>query len=161
MGKINRKPRKKLIKTMDLLKPITLDMLGTEEDPCFGKHHDPKTSECARCGDCEICQIVMAQKLMLKRKEVEANGTFKDLEEKDMKLASPKLVRKKIRRRVKELAKLKPKGQLIDYIVDDIHGTYVMHGYTKTKIKKLILNLVDKSSNLSIVKDKIKFHAEN
>lgn len=159
--KIKRKPRNKMSKTVDILKPITLDMLGTDDDPCFGKYNDPKTPECSRCGDCEICQIVMAQNLMIKRKEVEAAGSFKDLEEKDLKLADPVEVKKMVKRRVRELAKLKPKGQKIQYIIDDIHSTYVMHGYTKKKIQRVIERMVEKSSNLSIVKDKIKFHVTN
>lgn len=155
---MKRKPRNKMSKTIDVLKPVTLDMLGTEDDPCFGKLFEPKAEECSRCGDCELCAIMMQQNNHINRAKIEAEGTFKDLEEKDMKLADPKMVRKMVRRRVKELAKLKPKGQDLDYIIDDIHATYVMHGYTKKKITRLIDRMVENSSNLSIKNNKIKFH---
>lgn len=145
-------------KTIDVLQPVTIDMLGTNDDPCFGKHQDPKCEECQRCGDSELCAIMMQQNNHIKRAEIEAAGNFKDLEEKDAKLADPKVVRKMVRRRVRELAKLKPKGQPLDYIIDDIHSTYVMHGYTKKKIARLIDRMVENSSNLSIKNNKIKFH---
>lgn len=157
--KIKRKPRTKLSKTMDTLKPITLEMLGTADDPCFGKHQDPRTPECLRCGDSELCAIMMAQNNHIKRAKIEAEGKFKDLEEKDLKLADKKLIRKKVKRRVRELAKLKPKGQPMQYVIDDIHATYVMHGYTKERIEKVIKKMADKSSNLSITNNKIKFHS--
>lgn len=147
-------------KNLDVLKPITIEMLGTAEDPCFGKFQDPKCAECQRCGDSEICAIMMQQNNHLKRAKIEAEGTFKDLEEKDSKLADPKLVRKMVRKRVRELAKLKPKGQDIQYIIDDIHSTYVMHGYTKNKIGRLIDRMVENSETLSIKNNQIKFHSK-
>lgn len=156
MGNITRKPRKKLSKIMDTLKPITIDMLGTEEDPCFGKHLNPKAPECQRCGDSEICAIAMQQRLQIKRAEVEKNGNFKDLEEE--KKADQKVIRKMMRVRVKELAKLNKKGEKIDGITDDIHSTYVLHGWTKKKIRRFIERLCEKSEYLSITGDTIKYH---
>lgn len=156
--KIKRKARNKMSKIHDTLKPITLEMLGTEDDPCFGKHLDPKNETCARCGDCEICAIVMQQNNHLKRAEVESKGTFKDLEEKDLKLVDKAEVKKMVRKRIRELAKLKPKGQDIQYVVDDIHSTYVMHGYTKKRILKIINLMAEKSETLSITNNKLKFH---
>lgn len=156
--KIQRKARNKMSKKIDILKPVTLDMLGTEEDPCFGKFNDPKSPECSRCGDCELCAIVMQQNLHLKRAKIEAESKFKDLEEKDMQLADPKKVRKMVKRRVRELAKMKPNGQSVDFIIDDVHAIYVMHGYTKKRIRRIIDTMIEKSSQLSIKNNTIKFH---
>lgn len=76
-----RKPRTDKIKKVDLLYPVDVTKLGGEEDPCFGKLHDPKTPECQRCGDCELCQIVLAQKMHVTRGIIEKNGKFRDVEE--------------------------------------------------------------------------------
>lgn len=158
MAKIKRKSRNKMSKNHDILKPITIEMLGTEDDPCFGKHQDPRTPECSRCGDAEICAIVMAQNTAIKRAQIESKQKFKDLEPE--KLADKKVVRKMVRKRVFELAKLKSKGYPLQGVIDDIHSTYVMHGWTKKKIKNLIDNMVENSSKLSIKDNHIKFHKQ-
>lgn len=143
-------------KILDTLKPITVEMLGTEDDPCFGKHLDPRTPECSRCGDAEICGIIMQQKLHIRRAQEEKENNFKDLELE--KKADPALIKKMIRRRIKELAKLNKKGESVDVVVDDIHSTYVMHGWTKVKVKRFIEKFCEKSEYLSINKDTIKYH---
>jgi len=68
---------------VDLLKPISSDIfkLGSSEDPCFGKLHDLTDSICRRCGDNELCQAVMGQKLHNERSAVEKKQAFKDLEQ--------------------------------------------------------------------------------
>lgn len=156
MGKIHRKPRKKMSKILDTLKPITIEMLGTEDDPCFGKFLEPKAPECQRCGDSEICAIAMQQKLQAVRAKAEKEGTFKDLESE--KLADPKVIRKMIRQRIKELAKLNKKGENIDVIVDDVHSTYVIHGWTKKKVKRFIERLCENSEHISLTNNTIKYH---
>jgi hypothetical protein len=84
MAKKKRKAREEVIKKVDLFKPLDLDKIGTSEDPCFGKLFDPKEEECKICGDCEICSIIMGQKLHLQRAELEKETRFKDLEEVDL-----------------------------------------------------------------------------
>lgn len=77
-----RESRRDLIKQdIDLLKPIDILKLGTDEDPCFGKLHDLKAPECKRCGDSEFCSIIMAQNLHLKRDKLNKSKDFLDLEE--------------------------------------------------------------------------------
>lgn len=68
---------------LDLLTPIDVTKLGTELDPCFGKHYDLTTEECRRCGDSELCAIAMGKKLNVIRTKVESEGRFKDMEEPD------------------------------------------------------------------------------
>lgn len=82
MATTNRKARNtmsKKHKELDLTKPIPLDILGTEYDPCFGKLHDATASECQICGDSELCAIVQSQRLHVKREAIESEKEFKDL----------------------------------------------------------------------------------
>lgn len=78
---MERVPRTKLSKKLDIMQPITIDMLGNEDDPCFGKHFDGKNSACRRCGDSELCLIAQGQKTSKKRDKIEKDQTFLDLNE--------------------------------------------------------------------------------
>jgi|SRR5882757_2055996 len=139
-----RKPRKKLSKKFDVLVPvsnITLEQLGSPDDPCFGKLFDPKTDECSRCGDSELCAIRMQHLNTLKRAGIEANSKFKDMEEeKDPIKADPLVIKKMVRSRIKELMKLKWKDEKI---IADVHATYGIQGYSKKRVLKII-NLIRK-----------------
>lgn len=61
------------------MKPIDISILGTDDDPCFGKHYDLKAEECQRCGDHEFCSIAMAQNLHKTRNEIEGKSDFLDV----------------------------------------------------------------------------------
>jgi hypothetical protein len=101
-----RKPRKKLAKEKEFknpLKPFDFSKIGTENDPCFGKHYDVKTPECQACGDSELCLVAMSQNLAVKRKNLEGKSTFKDIEQdieptKDEIVQVPKLVNRYIKK---------------------------------------------------------------
>lgn len=67
--------------SIDKLEPVDVSILGTDEDPCFGKLYDLTTEECQRCGDSEFCAIKMAQTLKLKRSDIESKQRFLDIEE--------------------------------------------------------------------------------
>ena len=77
--KNSREPREKT-KGIDLMEPINITQFGTDDDPCFGKEYNLSTPECKRCGDSELCAIVMGQNNHIKRKTIEDNNRFKDLE---------------------------------------------------------------------------------
>lgn len=162
MAKIKRKPRNKMSeKNIDLLQPITpmtFEKLGTADDPCFGKHLDPRTPECARCGDSEFCAIMMQQNNAIKRAKVESEGHFKDTEESDKDLADKKLVRKKVKARVRELARSNKKGYPLQDTIDDVHKIFFSHGYTKKRVEKLIRAWAEKYDWLSLSNNYIKFH---
>lgn len=83
MAKRNRKARGEIKDpdNIDLLKPLDILSLGGEDDPCFGKYHDLKASECQECGDSEFCTIIKAQNLHKDRLSLEAKQRFKDIEE--------------------------------------------------------------------------------
>jgi hypothetical protein len=92
-------------KNLDLSKPLTIEVIGTDDDPCFGKHHDSLALECQRCGDAEFCLIAQMHNMNVKRLKIETTTKFKDLEEEGIKAAKKvdpdlfaKYVRKKIRR---------------------------------------------------------------
>lgn len=90
-----RKSRKKLSKKVNMLKPLnSIDILklGTDDDPCFGKHFDLMEDECRRCGDSTLCQIVSNQKTVKLRDKTEEENRFKDLELDDD--AAIKLIKK-------------------------------------------------------------------
>lgn len=79
---IKRKKRSKLAKKkIDLSKPVDITIFGSENDPCFGKHHSFDAAECGVCGDSQICQIIVSQMLHVKRAEVSKKQAFIDLEE--------------------------------------------------------------------------------
>lgn len=75
--------RDKVMKTINpgLLKPINLDIIGGNNDPCFGKLYDLSTNECKMCGDSELCCIKTAAFLGKTRKELETQNKFKDLDD--------------------------------------------------------------------------------
>lgn len=79
---MKRKSRNKLAKdkSINILQPLQLDKLGSVDDPCFGKLHNPTADECGMCGDSEICAIVCSQKLHAKRAKIEKEKDFKDLQ---------------------------------------------------------------------------------
>lgn len=77
---MERKSKKKATK-VNLKKPVNVEIFGTEDDPCFGKHYSDKAEECGMCGDSELCIIIMSQKQHGKRAEIEAKASYKDLEE--------------------------------------------------------------------------------
>ena len=67
-----------------LLKPFDVTKFGTEDDPCFGKHHDLNADECQICGDIEICSIATMQNRLSMRKLLENETKYKDLEEAEL-----------------------------------------------------------------------------
>lgn len=82
MPKSKRKPRKDLTKQdLDILVPLDLDIIGGEDDPCFGKLNDPGNATCRLCGDFEYCAMVMANKNHFKRAKLHEEGSYKDIEE--------------------------------------------------------------------------------
>ena len=64
----------------DILKPIDIDSIGTNGDPCFGTKYDLTTNECKMCGDSELCCIKFAAAMGKTRKELEKENDYKDLE---------------------------------------------------------------------------------
>ncbi len=74
-----RKPHKKATK-VDLMKPIDLTIIGTEDDPCFGKSYDGRAKECQACGDSELCLVFQGQKNHKEREAIEKKSSFKDID---------------------------------------------------------------------------------
>lgn len=73
-----KKAKKKV--SPDPLVPISLDMIGGNNDPCFGKGYDLSTEECKQCGDSELCAIKFAAELGKTRKQLEEENHYKDME---------------------------------------------------------------------------------
>ena len=81
----------------DLLEPVDLTSIGSDQDPCFGKGYDLRTKECQSCGDSELCVMKTAQKLGKTRAELESSKEFLDssvLDEEGIKKYMRKLKRK-------------------------------------------------------------------
>lgn len=78
---MTRKPHKKKKVEVDIMKPLLFTDLGTENDPCFGKHYSIAAAECKDCGDSDVCAILCQDKMHREYKEQEANNRFKDVEE--------------------------------------------------------------------------------
>ena len=85
-----RKKRENPTIQADLLKPLDIFSLGSEDDPCFGKLHDLNAMECRECGDSEFCAIVKSQNLHKIRLSQEAEQRFKDIEESDQDILNKK-----------------------------------------------------------------------
>lgn len=114
MGKV-RKKRDEIDKdNFDLLIPINILELGSDDDPCFGKHHDLMAPECKECGDSEFCSIVKAQGLHKERLDIETKQRFKDIEESDYELIKRK---KQAKESIKQYKKLKRKRMKIVLLV--------------------------------------------
>ena len=160
-NKKTRKPRSKIIKTKpDLGIPIPMELLGTDEDPCFGKLFDPRVDECKRCGDSEICAIAMGQKNHLLRKGIEEDKAFKDLEELEIKPTKDKKeIRRLVKKRIRGMVKMAG-GEWVDQalVVDDVFASYNKDGYTQIRIRKIIKGMVEKSNSLISKNHKLKWN---
>jgi hypothetical protein len=83
--KSNSKPSKPTSKLANLekspiLKPLSVQDVGSNNDPCFGKGYDLTTKECKMCGDSELCAIVFAQTMNKSRSKIEEEQHFKDMD---------------------------------------------------------------------------------
>lgn len=65
---------------VDLLKPIDIELIGTNGDPCFGKLYNLATKQCKMCGDSELCSIVFAQTMGKTRDQLNAENNYKDMQ---------------------------------------------------------------------------------
>lgn len=141
-----RKPRTKLADKVDTLYPVDITKLGTEEDVCFGKLHDPKEYACIQCGDCELCQIVMAQGNHKLRAKVEAQGKFKDIEEKEIYDAN-EVDSKKLKNKVRAIIRENRSISFADLKsqIKDIFPTYDI-----TQLFKLVKRLANKSDKFTL-----------
>jgi TPP-dependent pyruvate/acetoin dehydrogenase alpha subunit len=94
MGKKKiRKPKEKTdLKKYDLSKPL-IEIIGSDEDPCFGDHL-PTDSACKRCGDVELCSIVTAQKLRAERTKLSKTNTYRDEEDEDLMVKRDRRIKK-------------------------------------------------------------------
>lgn len=156
--KLKRKRRHIMAKEItDLNVPINIDIIGSENDPCFAKLFDPKEKECSRCGDSEICSIAMGQRNHILRINEEDNKSFKDLEEKHIVNEIPiAVIKKSIKNRIREMVKMDTYVK-IEEVVNDIFASYSKDGFTHKKIKKLIIRIADNSDHLVIIKDRLKW----
>lgn len=115
------------LETGDILETMDISKLGTNGDPCFGKHYDLSTKECKMCGDSELCCIKFTALMGKTRKELEADTQFKDLEPLiDMagcKKYYRKLVRDKLSKR-EILDKLQNKFELSRKEVRDLYRKF-------------------------------------
>ena len=87
------------MKDFDISKPI-IEVLGTEDDPCFG-HHLVTDSSCKKCGDSELCAVITAQKQSTERKKLSKDNTYRDDEEEVIMKERDKKINKTIRVGVK------------------------------------------------------------
>lgn len=80
---MKRVPRKKPKEhqTIDTMKPVLFTDLGSDNDPCFGKHYSLKAPECKRCGDKELCSIVSSTQIHKAIEQQEKKSPFIDVEE--------------------------------------------------------------------------------
>lgn len=150
---MKRKPRKKFSQdqSIDMMKPLPLEKVGTPDDPCFGKFHDPSAEECQRCGDSEICSIVCGQNLHHKRKLIEEKQKFKDLQKIDL---DWKYLLKTIKGRLNKYPEGLTLPQLKDKVVKRLHiseATFDKH-YAILRKKMVFAKRVSIKNNLYTIK---------
>lgn len=78
MAKNKRKKRKE--KKIDYFEPIDINLIGTKDDPCFGKLYSLSDETCRMCGDNARCAIVTGQTQLLDKGKLEKEHRFKDME---------------------------------------------------------------------------------
>jgi len=116
-----------MAKKDDILKPIDINTIGSNDDPCFGKGYDLSTNECKQCGDSELCCMKFAASLGKTRKQLEQENQYKDLEV----LVDEKAVKKTIRA-------LKRKGDEKKTIIDKLQAKYELsHKQARVLYRKL------------------------
>lgn len=142
-----RKARKETPR--DPLEPVgSLMVIGSKDDPCFGKHQDPTNIICQRCGDSEMCAIVKGQRLHAKRA---AQGIKMDEEEPNLDLERMEKVI------TSSLIKF---GKLSLARVQQIVYKYFseFEPVDQTHSNKMVLNFVKRSPKYKkILKDNIKY----
>lgn len=144
--KIKRKPREKLKAKIDILKPVSIEQFGTAEDPCFGKHFDPRAPECKRCGDCELCAIAMSQGLNQIRGQIEAKQSFKDVEEQSIKKTPLSQAKKEMRRAVIAHIKIgKDKGIKKEIVINQAYGSFRKDGIRQSHIRRTLRKLLSQN----------------
>lgn len=123
MKKKKKKNLPSIPEGQSILKPLSIEAIGSNGDPCFGIAYDLTTDECKMCGDSELCCIKFAAKMGTTRKEIESESQFKDLES----LIDTKALKKTIRA-------LKRKGEDRKTILDKLQAKYQL---TKEEAKVL------------------------
>lgn len=76
-----RRERRNKLASIELGKPIfDIAILGTPDDPCFGKGYDLTDEICSGCGDIEACATVFNQNQVKRRLELEKDNHDLDLQ---------------------------------------------------------------------------------
>lgn len=145
--KKKRKARTELIKEVDLLKPIDLTVVGTPDDPCFGKLHDSTHETCRRCGDSEVCAMVYGQTNHIKRFKEESSSNLMDTPDKEP--LSATLLSRFIRLRLKKIKK--------SSVVKIRFAVMARFGVSEKKFDKLLLKVLKKSKNIQLKGDILKY----
>ena len=135
-----------------------LEIIGTENDPCFGKLHDTTATDCQRCGDNELCRIVQAQLNAVKREKLEEDGQrFMDTEVDAIK---PQLDADRVESFI--LGKLGNRGSKVRYssilraVWDEFDPNELL---TKEEVRDVIKGLIKKpKARLKILKVRDRTH---
>ena len=145
-----RKRREALAKQdIDISIPFRFDIIGSKDDPCFGKLYDMTTSECQRCGDSEFCAIAMMARNKRKRDKIEKTQVFKDTETTD----SPEEGRyKRFKEYIIKWLTIKPMGyeKLCSKYVKKTHLTAKI--FDKYLTKMVNANIIHKANNKDPIK---------
>ena len=131
----------------DLLSPIDMLKLGTDDDPCFGTFN-AKANECKICGDSAVCQVYQSQLSHTKREEVEAKQKFKDLE---MEVKTHYLEEKEVKKIITKAAKRGDlsKGKAFRLVKKKLDPKDLVES---AHIQKVILSAVRNSNKLQFIK---------
>lgn len=121
--RVSHKKRKMAI---DLSKPLDINIIGSEDDPCFGKLHSLTAEECRRCGDSEVCSIITAQNVNAKkRSKAHKEHKFKDLEEAELIEQQNKIIKKALTKLV-PCKLIRVAKRVSKEIAMEIHSTKIL-----------------------------------
>lgn len=123
------------------MKPIDISIIGTNKDPCFGKHHSIKAIECQRCGDVEVCAIISSQQIHKEIAKAEKVGRFKDMEEAELIMDQNAIIKKLILRKIEKGKKPNLKKLLEKYTIQ-----FNVHDQDKPNLKQRIKNIIQDAS---------------
>lgn len=137
------------------MKPIRLEQLGSDEDPCFGKLYSLTAPECARCGDYEACSVASQTRMLKETAKEEKSKPFKDIQEAELIESQDK----EIRKRMIKMAKKSPtKFHSIEKLVPLFREFCNLTDIEDNNLFQRIANQAKKSKRLILKGSKYKYN---
>lgn len=152
-----REPHKKKLYKVNIMKPIIASELGSENDPCFGKHYSIKADECLRCGDADVCSIICQNQIHREIEKQASKGKFLDIEEAELVEAQNKKLETLIRKRAQ---KAEGKWVSFDKLITIVKEKFNLTDIDDPQIINRLIKAAQKVKEVTINKSLTKFKWE-